>query len=83
MAAQVYIPPIDRAELLADLRAANRDAVKAFVDDVYLGYITLRDLQASLDELAVSHEKWADSCHPDGRGTCTGQLQWWEVSKAC
>lgn len=50
---QVYIPPLDREELVQDMRSPEhcQDAVKAFVDDVYLGYLHASELHAALEEL--------------------------------
>lgn len=51
--AKVYIPPLDREELVQDMRSPEhcQDAVKAFVDDVYLGYLHASELHAALEEL--------------------------------
>ena len=57
----MYIPPIDRIELLNDVRAMRRDAVKAFVDDTYLGYITRAELQTTLAELAMTFDMYSSS----------------------
>ncbi|KAK9840929.1 hypothetical protein WJX81_000905 [Elliptochloris bilobata] len=55
--AKVYIPPIDKDELIRELRAAissecvcDLALTKAVVDDAYLGYISIPELLALLGE---------------------------------
>ncbi|KAK9829695.1 hypothetical protein WJX72_007404 [[Myrmecia] bisecta] len=50
--AKVYIPPLEKDRLLKDLEGPHMvDAVKALVDDTYLGYVSLADLQSYLGDL--------------------------------
>ena len=64
---QVYIPPLEKDELLLDIRSACRvESAKAVVDDTYLGYIQQRELRQLLDEFALDaegKEGGAAGCH--------------------
>ena len=52
---QVYIPPLDTVELLKDVMGhCEEHAVKALVDDTYLGYISQAELDSALLALQPS-----------------------------
>ncbi len=63
----MYIPPLEKDELLLDIRSACRvESAKAVVDDTYLGYIQQRELRQLLDEFALDaegKEGGAAGCH--------------------
>ena len=88
---QVYLPPCEPELLLADVKGLQQEAAaKALVDDVYLGYLSMSELTATLQHLqhevaplaqAVRNSRWM--CAPAaawGTGSIRTDLVCWGTS---
>jgi hypothetical protein len=72
---QVYIPPIEKDLLLRDLRQHHlKDAAKAVVDDTFLGYIKLEELEQQLRELFMEADQVGQNSANSANFAATSQV---------